>query len=385
MLTALQEAVRVMCTALQPTRLYPRPPDVPPTGPPAELLSPPAPVMVLLSGGVDSTLLAALAHRCLPPSAPIDLCSVCFDHGRSPDRIAAVDALDELRSACPGRVFRLIAVDADMPDVHRLRDRLLALMHPSGAVMDLNLGTVLWLATMARGRLLVGTAPKHESETHTCTSPATDDSPSQQGMTAPPATDGHAQRQATAPRRRRRVRPEPPGPSYPADPSSPLVTSAARVVLLGHGADELFAGYSRHRTRFATGGAEGLEEELAMDMRRLWVRNLGRDDRVVSDAAREARHPFLHESVLRAVLDTPCSLLADLSPVPGTGDKRVLRDCLRVLGLPRAAGRVKRAMQFGSRIGRLSNRSSFGSNRRANRLHVATLDARAMALGGADD
>merc|ERR1719383_644100 len=340
MLTALQEAVRVMCTALQPTRLYPRPPDVPPTGPPAELLSPPAPVMVLLSGGVDSTLLAALAHRCLPPSAPIDLCSVCFDHGRSPDRIAAVDALDELRSACPGRVFRLIAVDADMPDVHRLRDRLLALMHPSGAVMDLNLGTVLWLATMARGRLLVGTAPKHESETHTCTSPATDDSPSQQGMTAPPATDGHAQRQATAPRR---------------------------------------------RTRFATGGAEGLEEELAMDMRRLWVRNLGRDDRVVSDAAREARHPFLHESVLRAVLDTPCSLLADLSPVPGTGDKRVLRDCLRVLGLPRAAGRVKRAMQFGSRIGRLSNRSSFGSNRRANRLHVATLDARAMALGGADD
>ena len=137
-----------------------------------------------------------------------------------------------LRSACPGRVFRLIAVDADMPDVHRLRDRLLALMHPSGAVMDLNLGTVLWLATMARGRLLVGTAPKHESETHTCTSPATDDSPSQQGMTAPPATDGHAQRQATAPRRRRRVRPEPPGPSYPADPSSPLVTSAARVVLL---------------------------------------------------------------------------------------------------------------------------------------------------------
>merc|ERR1719383_1285187 len=56
MLTALQEAVRVMCTALQPTRLYPRPPDVPPTGPPAELLSPPAPVMVLLSGGVDATV-----------------------------------------------------------------------------------------------------------------------------------------------------------------------------------------------------------------------------------------------------------------------------------------------------------------------------------------
>ena len=50
----------------------------------------------------------------------------------------------------------------------------------------------------------------------------------------------------------------------------------------------------------------------------------------------------------------------------GVGDKLVLRNVLRLLGLPRAAARPKRAIQFGSRIGKLANRRDFGSNRAAN-------------------
>jgi len=50
----------------------------------------------------------------------------------------------------------------------------------------------------------------------------------------------------------------------------------------------------------------------------------------------------------------------------GTGDKIILREALWQLGLPRAAGRVKRAIQFGTRISNQANRRDFGSNRAAN-------------------
>lgn len=57
----------------------------------------------------------------------------------------------------------------------------------------------------------------------------------------------------------------------------------------------------------------------------------------------------------------------------GVGDKQLLRNALRQLGLPRAAGRVKRAIQFGTRLGKLANMQAFGSNRNSEARHAGTM------------
>lgn len=59
-------------------------------------------------------------------------------------------------------------------------------------------------------------------------------------------------------------------------------------------------------------GFEGLQAELRLDMRRLWRRNLGRDDRLISDHGRESRHPFLDEAFMDTILSLPLPLVADL-------------------------------------------------------------------------
>ena len=84
-------------------------------------------------------------------------------------------------------------------------------------------------------------------------------------------------------------------------------------------------------------------------------RNLGRDDRIISNFGREVRYPFLDEGVIRFL----SSLRADqkVSPTGDAdgvlGDKRLLRRVALILGLDRAAREKKRAVQFGSRSARM--------------------------------
>ena len=135
------------------------------------------------------------------------------------------------------------------------------------------------------------------------------------------------------------------------------VRSSARVLLVGMGADETLGGYARYRTAFnaAAGGGEGagfaaLAGEMQGDFERLWRRNLGRDDRVVSDQAREARFPFLDEALLATVGRLPLRAVCNPRLPLGVGDKILVREAAARAGLPSAAALQKRAIQFGTRL-----------------------------------
>ena len=129
-----------------------------------------------------------------------------------------------------------------------------------------------------------------------------------------------------------------------------LYISGARVVLLGFGSDELLAGYGRHRTVYRDYGVNGLKRELNKDFERLWKRNLGRDDRIISHHSREARWPFLDEKLIDYIKLLPLNYICDLTLPTGIGDKKILRDAAKKIGLKKSWSLVKRAIQFGSRI-----------------------------------
>jgi hypothetical protein len=84
--------------------------------------------------------------------------------------------------------------------------------------------------------------------------------------------------------------------------------------------------------------------------------------------------------VIAAVLQAPLHHFADLRLPPGEGDKAALRACLRRLGLPRAAARVKRAIQFGSRLAAKSNAAAFGGTLRANHQNAGSVRLSAVPL-----
>ncbi|CCI49558.1 unnamed protein product [Albugo candida] len=153
------------------------------------------------------------------------------------------------------------------------------------------------------------------------------------------------------------------------EPLKASYSSSARVVLVGIGADEQLAGYGRHKTAFLNGGHGALAQELAMDMGRIWKRNLGRDDRCISAHGKEARFPYLDENVVCLLGQMPTEVLTDFSRTTdrGRGDKYLLRLVARdFLGLKHCAGLSKRAIQFGSRIAKCSNATAFQSNRKAS-------------------
>ena len=154
------------------------------------------------------------------------------------------------------------------------------------------------------------------------------------------------------------------------------LVSGARILLSGLGADEQCVGYKgRHRTRFAKGGWDALALEIERDIGRLWLRNLGRDDRMIADHGKEVRYPYLDEDVMQLLSSLPLWHLADLRLPDGVGDKRIIRGVSRRIGLSGAAGLPKRAIQFGSRSSKCFKCNSDGN------AHVSSATLSDMTAG----
>jgi asparagine synthetase B (glutamine-hydrolysing) len=296
-------------------------------------------VAVLFSGGIDCTILAAFADKHLPPNEPIDLVNVVFVGEATPpeadreeldmkipDRATAINSLMELRKCSPTRPWNLIEVDIRLADLEACRSHTLHLIHPAATVMDFNIASIMWFGSHGVGKVRRWRTRALDSiHCRYKTGEVKDLNEELEKLSLEAASI--------------------------EDPAAvEEYASPTRVMLVGIGADEQCAGYGRHRTVFRKAGWDGLQKELNKDCTRLWLRNLGRDDRVISDSSREARHPFLDEEFMRILNETPLGAICNLEQETGIGDKRVLRSIGSRLGLHLTSSLQKRAIQFGSRI-----------------------------------
>ncbi|KAL7628289.1 hypothetical protein AAE478_002488 [Parahypoxylon ruwenzoriense] len=281
-------------------------------------------VAILFSGGIDCTVLARLAHDFVPSSQGIDLINVAFENPRHvamgktlphletgdhyeacPDRVTGRKAFAELKSACPTRYWRFIAVNIPFEEAMSHKSRIVSLIYPHDTEMDLSIAFALYFAARGTGNCYID---KCEWE-----------------------------------------------------PNPQIITTPARVLLSGLGADELFGGYSRHEAAFKAGGYARLIDELKLDVSRIGQRNLGRDDRIMAHWGKEVRFPYLDEELVRFAIGSPvwekCDFQNQSHPAIIDPAKRVLRLLADKLGIPVVAREKKRAIQFGSRTAKMESRT----------------------------
>ena len=386
-----------------------------------------SPIGVLFSGGVDSAVVAALLHHSLPPTLSIDLINVAFVGDgdvatqrsqalRAPDRLSAIICHHNLENAYPSRCWRLIHVDVDATTLLGAENHIQDLIAPRITHMDLNIGTAFWFGSRGVGYL----RSYSKDEVFNVTQVSIDGRPLVRvGAAGFAASRGQGSKTKKDKKKKNNMKNnmknnkckskynqndngddgdiDDGGSTAKIDEkieieveteststsvgitaerlseilftntkTNKIIKCEAKALLLGIGADELLAGYGRHRTCWQRGGASALCAELNMDQERIWKRNLGRDDRCISDHGREGWFPFLDEQVVSFLKNLPLEIKADFTLPPGEGDKRLLRMVAKELGIDTegAAGFVKRAIQFGTRLAKHTNERKHGSNRK---------------------
>ena len=257
-------------------------------------------VGILFSGGLDSAVIAALARLVLPLEEKIDLINVAFQQENGYDVPDRITGKIAFEEMQSSDNFVEVNVTKQELADERSR-RVKSLLYPLQTVLDDSIGCAIWFAARGRGIIFQdGTCQEYQSP--------------------------------------------------------------CRVLLLGMGADEQLGGYSRHRARFKSDGMEGLLDEIRLEMSRISERNLGRDNRIVSDHGVAGRYPFLDEDVVSYLNSLRISDKMNLNLERGIGEKLLLRAVAYKLGLHKTAFNPKRAIQFGSRIAKLENRKEKASD-----------------------
>ncbi|KAI8579058.1 hypothetical protein K450DRAFT_243652 [Umbelopsis ramanniana AG] len=263
-------------------------------------------VAILFSGGLDCLCLAALVDSYLPHDQNIDLLNVAFENPRInqnkktpanydvPDRKTGRASVQELRNIAPHRTWNFVEIDVPYEEAMRCRQQIIDRIVPLDTVMDLSIAMAFWFA--ARGEGIINQSDGKEEQYH----------------------------------------------------------SKARVLLSGLGADEQLGGYSRHREAYRQGGWHQMIKELQVDIDRISSRNMGRDDRIISDHGKEVRFPFLSTDVVRWMCATRCDLKMDMRYPRGVGEKLLLRHLCRRLGMHQASRNWKRAIQFGAKTAKMT-------------------------------
>ena len=295
-------------------------------------LESPSRLAILFSGGIDCMVLAGLCDEHLGDGA-VDLLNVSFENPRvnkaknnfkvgkkgnlvdecmdnanspdgkndvkeagkydTPDRLTGIKGVAELRKLYPKRKWNFVKVNVSYEDAMAMKERIRMLMYPLTTVMDLSIAMAFWFASRGMGEIdddLGGTKSYH---------------------------------------------------------------SKAKVLLSGLGADEQLGGYSRHRKAFERGSWTELVKEIELDVDRISSRNLGRDDRIISDHGKEVRFPFLDENVVEFLSSLEIQQKTDPRYIRAVGDKILLRLVAESMGLQRASNEAKRAVQFGARTAKM--------------------------------